>query len=173
MCSHSLQGQYWERSVLGGTDLPDFGSGEERVPDPIGEPLVGASGVAGKDTVPQKGEKPTLSATPFVMGEDLPLVQAKQVAKIQRGEYVDMAKHVKTNMEAEKRCGSQENVPQELGVNQTNRCEDAPECSPSIPRENKSTPGVPDTYHSGGPLVWQWWLEGVQLNVLTAGNISS
>ena len=39
---------------------------------------------------------------PFIVGEGLPAVPAKLVAKIQRGEYVDMAELLKDNTEAER-----------------------------------------------------------------------
>ena len=42
-------------------------------------------------------------ATPFVLSEGLPPVPAKLVAKIQKGDYVDMAELLRDNMEYERR----------------------------------------------------------------------
>lgn len=39
---------------------------------------------------------------PFIVGEGLPAVTAKLVAKIQRREYVDMAELLKDNIEVER-----------------------------------------------------------------------
>ena len=47
---------------------------------------------------------------PFIVGEGLPAVAAKLVAKIHRGEYVDMAEHLKDNIEAERRHSLQEGL---------------------------------------------------------------
>ena len=40
---------------------------------------------------------------PFILGEALPLVPAKLVKRILRGEYIDMAELLKDNVEAERR----------------------------------------------------------------------
>ena len=49
----------------------------------------------------EKGETPP--AEPFLLSEGLPPVPAKLVAKIQRGEYVDMTELLRDNMEATRR----------------------------------------------------------------------
>ena len=41
--------------------------------------------------------------TPFLLGEGLPPIPAKLVAKIQKGDFVDMAELLRDNMEAERR----------------------------------------------------------------------
>ena len=43
------------------------------------------------------------SATPFILGESLPPIPAKLVAKIQKGEFVDMAELLRDNIEADRR----------------------------------------------------------------------
>ena len=45
-------------------------------------------------------------ATPFIVGEGLPVVPAKIVAKIQRGEFLDMVDLLKDNIKAERRRNS-------------------------------------------------------------------
>lgn len=52
------------------------------------------------DPPPAKKAPP---APPFVLGEGLPVIPAKLTAKIQRGEFVDMADLLKDNLEAERR----------------------------------------------------------------------
>ena len=47
---------------------------------------------------------------PFIVGEGHPAVPAKLVAKIQRGEYVDMAELLKDNIKAERRRSPQEGL---------------------------------------------------------------
>ena len=47
--------------------------------------------------------KKPLPPPPFILGEGLPVVPPKLVAKIQRGEYIDMAELLKDNIEAERR----------------------------------------------------------------------
>ena len=48
-------------------------------------------------------EQKQKEATPFVLGEALPVVPAKLVKRILRGEYIDMAELLRDNMEAERR----------------------------------------------------------------------
>lgn len=43
------------------------------------------------------------SSAPFVVGEGLPVIPAKLVAKIQRRDYVDMAELLKDNVEVDRR----------------------------------------------------------------------
>ena len=43
------------------------------------------------------------AAPPFILGEGLPPIPAKLVAKIQRGEFVDMAELLRDNIEADRR----------------------------------------------------------------------
>ena len=42
-------------------------------------------------------------STPFILGESLPVVPAKLVKKILRGDFVDMADLLEDNLEAERR----------------------------------------------------------------------
>ena len=44
-----------------------------------------------------------MEAQPFVLSETLPVVPAKLVKKITRGEFVDIAQLLKANIEAERR----------------------------------------------------------------------
>jgi len=44
----------------------------------------------------------TVPPQPFILGEGLPLVPAKLVNKIQKGEFVDMAELLKDNIEAKR-----------------------------------------------------------------------
>ncbi len=43
------------------------------------------------------------SSRPFVLGESLPVVPAKLVKRILKGEYIDMAELLRDNVEAERR----------------------------------------------------------------------
>ena len=47
---------------------------------------------------------------PFIVGKGLPAVPAKLVAKIQRGEYINMAELLKDNIEAERQHTPQEGL---------------------------------------------------------------
>ena len=71
--------------------LPAFG--EEHPPEDKGEKEGGV--------VPSgSGAK---SVTPFILGESLPPIPAKLVAKIQKGKFVDMAELLRDNIEADRR----------------------------------------------------------------------
>jgi len=61
-------------------------------------------------TLPELGTEAITGSTkekevppqPFILGEGLPLVPAKLVNKIQKGEFVDMAELLKDNIEAKR-----------------------------------------------------------------------
>ena len=66
------------------------------------------------DPAPTKVKRPAkqkdVPPLPFIVGKGLPAVTAKLVAKIQRGEYVDLAELLKDNIEAERRRTPQEGL---------------------------------------------------------------
>ena len=71
--------------------LPEFPKDDDkRVPPPPLDPKPDS-------LTPVHSE--STSATPFVLSEDLPPVPAKLVAKIQKGDYVDMAELLCDTME--------------------------------------------------------------------------
>ena len=79
----------------------------------LGEAAGSATTPAAKIGVshnPAKGKHPLQEKPPtqhpFILGEGLPPVPAKLVAKICRGEFVDMAELLRDNIEAERRQGS-------------------------------------------------------------------
>lgn len=72
--------------------LPVFGDD----PPPPGD----KSAKAGDASVAGSGAK---SEVPFMLGESLPPIPAKLVAKIQKGEFVDMAELLRDNIEADRR----------------------------------------------------------------------
>ena len=53
--------------------------------------------------------------TPFLLGEGLPPIPAKLVAKIQKGDFVDMAELLRDNMEAERRRGKEDGASTSSG----------------------------------------------------------
>ena len=55
---------------------------------------------AGKEDDVVPSGSGTKSAAPFILGESLPPIPAKLVAKIQKGEFVDMAELLRDNIEA-------------------------------------------------------------------------
>ena len=57
-----------------------------------------------------QGHRTEAEMLPFVLSETLPIVPAKLVKNILKGEYVDMAKLLKDSMEAERRRCSSEAV---------------------------------------------------------------
>ena len=64
----------------------------------------------GPPVVKRPAKQKDVPLQPFIVGEGLPAVPAKLVAKIQRGEYVDMAELLKDNIEAERRRTPQEGL---------------------------------------------------------------
>lgn len=52
---------------------------------------------------PPKRAEPGTEARPFVLGESLPVVPAKLVRRILKGDYIDMSEFLKDNMEADRR----------------------------------------------------------------------
>ena len=61
-----------------------------------------------EQTTPREREEPgewkrALEEKPFMLGESLPVVPAKLVKKIKKGEFLDMSELLKDNVEAERR----------------------------------------------------------------------
>ena len=83
-----------EREVAG-LNLPDQEMEARRSPD----------GIRVGETASKEQLDPT-GGSSFPLGEGLPPIPAKLVAKIQKGDYVDMAKLLQDNMEAERRRGA-------------------------------------------------------------------
>ena len=82
-----------KESMVAHLGLPEFPKdGDGGVPP---DPKLPA---AGSHTFP---DSESISVTPFVLSEGLPPVPAKLVAKIQKGDYVDMAELLRDNMEYE------------------------------------------------------------------------
>ena len=52
---------------------------------------------------PALGKKADMGGKPFIISEALPVIPAKLVKKVERGEFVDMADFLKDNIEAERR----------------------------------------------------------------------
>ena len=78
--------------------------GEEEGEESLGAgAILEAAAVSGAQGRPSKEPPPP----PFKVGEGLPAVPPRLVAKIQRGEYVDMAELLKDNIEADRRRSSQ------------------------------------------------------------------
>lgn len=79
--------------------LPVFGTRAATLTAPKDGAALGAGAGNTSGTAPTpKGDSP-----PFTLGEGLPPIPAKLVAKILKGEYVDMAELLRDNMEAERR----------------------------------------------------------------------
>lgn len=69
-----------------------------------------AQSLPGKGEAREKGEEE--KAVPFVLGEGIPPVPARLVARIWRGEFVDMADLLRDNLEVERRrIGGQGTTP--------------------------------------------------------------
>ena len=79
-----------DESAVAQLQLPEFpkeGDDKRSAPPIKPTPLAGRS------------ESDTPSASPFILSEGLPPVRAKLVAKIKKGNYVDMAELLHDNME--------------------------------------------------------------------------
>ena len=89
-----------EESTLAQLRLPEFSKdGVDGVSTPSTKPKLTTAG-----SHPSAGSESDLlstSVSPFVLSEGLPPVPAKLVAKIQKGDYVDMAELLRDNMEWE------------------------------------------------------------------------
>ena len=98
ICSHLCRGKTTDGSkedTLAHLKLPEFPKDDDkRVPPPPSDP---------KAVLLTPADSESTSATPFVLSEDLLPVPAKLVAKIQKGDYVDMAELLRDNMEYEHR----------------------------------------------------------------------
>ena len=82
---------------VAGLELPVFGAETGLTAEKTkARPLTG---VERRDVVAPKKEDPP----PFTLGEGLPPVPSKLVAKILKGEFVDMAELLRDNIEAERR----------------------------------------------------------------------
>lgn len=83
------------------------------------EPPPGdTSAKAGDATVAGSGAK---SVAPFILGESLPPIPAKLVAKIQKGDFVDMAELLRDNIEADRRHTRDGNASTSVGQQAQNR----------------------------------------------------
>ena len=89
--SHTDEGGVSPAQDAANLRLPVFGD----------EPPPGdTSAKAGDVTVVGSGAK---SVAPFILGESLPPIPTKLVAKIQKGNFMDMAELLRDNKEADKR----------------------------------------------------------------------
>ena len=77
-------------------ELPSFESS-------VGPPAVEAEAETPGGGPSVRKREAEMEAQPFVLSETLPVVPAKLVKKITRGEFVDMAELLKDNIEAERR----------------------------------------------------------------------
>ena len=77
-------------------------------PVQLQQEMAGGKGnsIPGEESTKEETPKGTDSSAPFVVGEGLPVIPAKLVAKIQRGDYVDMAELLKDNVEVDRRRSS-------------------------------------------------------------------
>lgn len=100
-----------EQGQVARLKLPEFPKNDEGLqPLPsTGTPKVPAS-LTGLEADP-----PSSSTSPFVLSEGLPPVPAKLVAKIQKGDYVDMAELLRDNMEWERRLSSSDSSGSKIG----------------------------------------------------------
>ena len=90
--------------------LSDPGMGET-VEGPLVSHAKSGGGGAGEETTQRaKGGEKTVEAPPkpFLLSEGLPPVPAKLVGRIWKGEFIDMAKLLRDNLEAQRRGGWQE-----------------------------------------------------------------
>ena len=83
---------------IAGLNLPVFDSSSD----------IGCTSAVDQVSEGASKEKPNpagaaKTATPFILGEGLPPIPAKLIAKIQKGEFVDMAELLRNNIEAERR----------------------------------------------------------------------
>lgn len=73
------------------------------------------------DSVKCPAKQRDVPLQPFIVGEGLPAVPAKLVAKTQRGEYVDIAELLKDNSEADRQCTPQEGLQGSQSVRSSRR----------------------------------------------------
>ena len=78
-------------------------------------------------TVAKKKDGATTSDKPFILSEGLPPVPAKLVARILRGEFIDMAELLRDNLEAQRRAALQETLATP---------------GPSMPRPRQEVPDI-------------------------------
>ena len=95
-CDIDLRLGELERERVKELDLPSFAA--EVVPGGEGHSV-------GEPRRPDVGERkgPEQECRPFILSEALPVLPAKLVRRILRGEYIDMAELLKDNMEVERR----------------------------------------------------------------------
>lgn len=86
-------GSDYDPEAVRGLNLPSFSSGQLR--------SVNAGEEVAEMPTPKRGDAGEVSS--FVLSEALPVVPAKLVKRIWKGEFVDMAELLKDNMEAERR----------------------------------------------------------------------
>ena len=105
-CAGQALGDVPAQEVVAGLQLPSFSQAQDR---PVAEQPTTHSPSAGPASNPQKKvESNETTTTPFLLGEGLPPVTAKLVAKIHWGDFVDMAELMRDNMESERRWAEQE-----------------------------------------------------------------
>ena len=73
-------------------------------------PQTATDGVSGMSTVAKKKDGATTSDKPFILSEGLPPVPAKLVARMLRGEFIDMMELLRDNLEAQRRAALQETL---------------------------------------------------------------
>ena len=114
------------RVVVEALGLPVIGDESPHVAGESGRPPVGSelrSSGGQQPVMPQPEDTASSETTPFVLGEGLPIVPARPVRKIEKGEYVDMAELLRDNAEAERR-----RVDRELAPGETRRpCRKVPD----------------------------------------------
>ena len=110
LCAHGCEcGAHCNTSVfilIGGLgDMPDNALDGVQVlgDEPKVDEQVVVEGASGFITVGDSSKKRSKDQAPFKMGDGLPAVPPKLVAKIRRGEFVDMAELLKYNLEADRR----------------------------------------------------------------------
>ena len=78
---------------------------------------------SGEGTSMVKATANSAPATPFLLGEGLPPIPAKSVAKIQKREFVDMAELLRDDMEAERRRAKESGSSSAVGQSSQNHRE--------------------------------------------------
>ena len=86
----------------------DAGTSAVTITAPVTVPLSVSDGPPEPGATTKETES---KATPFVLGEGIPPVPARVVARIRKGEYIDMADLLRDNLEAERRSTVQGTFP--------------------------------------------------------------
>ena len=107
--------------ALGSTGGPGTPGGGEPAGAGTGGPPDSAGGQPLQPATPSTGPVAGLGADgetaagPFVLGEGIPPVPAKVVARIWKGEYIDMADLLRDNLEADRRRATAQRGAQQQG----------------------------------------------------------